>query len=199
VISLLKSKWTASALGSVFFVLVVALSWRTPTIHPVAAAPLAFSQAGPSWSFFNPELEQLITELNKEKAALAARESQLKQWESRLQTERQEINSITQAVHQLQQEFDKNVVRVRDEESPNLKRLARTYTAMEPESAVAIFRQMEDPTLVKILLCMKDTDTAPILAALAKTGEADAKRTAALSERLRQSVPANPTAKSAAR
>jgi flagellar motility protein MotE (MotC chaperone) len=190
-IRLLQSSWAAYLLGTAVYTLTTLLTWRMPAnLSAVLQRTVsATDQAtGPSWMFSNPELDQLISDLKKEKEALATRQSQLREWENRLAAERLEINQVTQAVHRLQEEFDKNVVRVQAEEAINLKRLARTYSAMDPEGAAVIFKQMDDPTLVKILLTMKDVDTAPILEALSKPGEADAKRTAVLVERLRQAI-----------
>jgi hypothetical protein len=44
---------------------------------------------------------------------------------------------------------------------------------------------MDDPAIIKIMVFMKDTDTAAIWEALAKKGDAQAKRAALLSDRLR--------------
>ena len=194
-IRFLQSNWTAYLLGTVVYILTTLLAWRMPAnlarVVQTVVKP-ADATVGPSWTFFNPELDQLIGDLKKEKEALALREAQLHQWEIRLAAERLEINQITQAVHRLQEDFDTNVVRVQAEETGNLKRLARTYSAMDPDGAAHIFRQMDEATLVKILLFMRDADTAPILEALAKPGEAEAKRTAALAERLRQTIGNSP-------
>lgn len=95
---------------------------------------------------------------------------------------------MTQQVGRIQTEFDRNVVRVREEETANLKRLAKIYAAMTPEGAVSILKEMKDDDIVKILAYMKDVETAPILELLAKPGVADAKRTAQISERLKAIV-----------
>jgi hypothetical protein len=56
---------------------------------------------------------------------------------------------------------------------------------MTPEGAAVILKQMEDDQIVKILLFMKDTETAPLLESFAKLSEVEAKRAALVSERLR--------------
>jgi len=133
----------------------------------------------------NPEIEQMITEIKKEKAALADREQKLRQLEDRLLTERAEINQVTQTVHQLQKQFDASVVRVREEETANLKKLAKIHAAMSPEGAALILKEMTDDQIVKILVFMKDDDAAPILETMAKLGKDDSRRVAGLSERIR--------------
>jgi flagellar motility protein MotE (MotC chaperone) len=68
------------------------------------------------------------------------------------------------------------------------------YASMAPENAVLILKQMEDVALVKILTLMKDSEAAPILEALGKQSEAEAKHAAIISERLRLSLAKPPSA-----
>jgi flagellar motility protein MotE (MotC chaperone) len=112
----------------------------------------------------------------------------LNEWASRLDHERNELNQLTNTVFKMQKEFDQSVAKVADEESANLKKIAKTYSLMEPEGAASIFKQMEDPAIVKIMLFMKEAETGPILTALARGGDSDAKRAADLTERLRLAV-----------
>ena len=133
----------------------------------------------------------LISELKKEKETLAAKEKELKDLALRLQTERAELGQITQTVQQLQADFDQNITRVRDEEAANLKKLAKTYSAMTPDGAATIFKALEDPTVVKVMTFMKESETAPILEIMAKQSDAQAKRVAGLLERLRLAVSNN--------
>ena len=189
-IKLLLSHWAASVVGMLLFLATTGLLWRSqgpmdPSANPPADAPRS---NGPSWDYHNPEADLLITEMKQEKETLAKREAQLKEFAERLETERLEINLVLQAVQRLQTEFDDNVVRLTGEEAANVKKLARTYAAMTPEGATPILKQMDETTLVKILATMKESETAPILEAMAKPAEADAKRVAAISERLRLSL-----------
>ncbi len=188
-IRLLQSSWVAAGIGAVLF-LVTAAAVLNPRklLHArqaqiTASAKKQIPHSG--WDFSNPEIDQLIAELKMEKEGLALREQQLKELATRLAAERSEINQTTQAVNRLEKEFDERIVRVREEETANLKKLAKTYAAMSPEGAVAILKQMEDDQIVKILVFIKEGDSAPILEAFAKSGEADAKRVAMISERVR--------------
>jgi flagellar motility protein MotE (MotC chaperone) len=187
---LLKSGWLASLIGALLYLGTTMLIWRPPA--PSQAAPQSSAPAettAPVLDFRNPELDLLIEELKKEKEALAKRQSQLNELAERLRIERLELNQVTQMVHQAEAQFDRNVVRVVQEELVNLKKLARTYAGMSPEGAALIFKQMDEMTLLRVLALMKDSETAPILEAMAKQGEADAKRVAAISERLRVLMP----------
>ena len=199
-IKILHSNWAASAAGMLLYLATTGLAWKLPRAadapgHPTAEAA---QHSGASWDFHNPEVDLLIAEIKQEKESLAKRETQLKQLAERLQTERLEINLVLEAVQRLQTEFDSNVVRVTAEEAANVKKLARTYAAMTPEGAVPILKQMDETTLVKILAVMKEAETAPILQAMAQQGEADAKRVAAISDRLRLSIAAIKETKRAA-
>jgi flagellar motility protein MotE (MotC chaperone) len=123
--------------------------------------------------------------LRIEKEALARREKDLNELAERLQTERMEINVVTQAVHQLQAQIEASIVRISAEEVTNIKKLARTYAAMSPEGAAPIMKELEEGTLIKILAVMRETETAPILEALSRLGADEAKRVAQVTERLR--------------
>jgi flagellar motility protein MotE (MotC chaperone) len=172
--------------------------WRSPQIkfsdHKKIAGRAA-AQAKPSWAFQNPEVDQLISDLRQQKDTLAEKEHILNDLATRLKAEREEIGIVTQKVARLQTEFDRNVVRVREEETANLKRLAKIYGAMTPEGAVSILKEMNDDDVVRILVFMKDPETAPILELLAKPGVSDAKRAALISGRLKSAVYRNPTPK----
>lgn len=140
---------------------------------------------GPSWHFVNPELDQLMAELRSEKELLARKEQQLQELATRLQAERAEINQITQLVYRMQLELDKNIVTIKEEESANLKKLAKVYTAMTPEGAAAIVRELPDEMIVKIFCFMKEAETAAILESLGKGSTNDARRAAEITDQLR--------------
>ncbi|HXJ73036.1 MAG TPA: hypothetical protein VNM37_09285, partial [Candidatus Dormibacteraeota bacterium] len=67
----------------------------------------------------------------------------------------------------------------------NLKRLSKMYASMEPAGAARILRELDDVVVVKILGLMKEAETGLILEAMARLGEPETKRAAALSENLR--------------
>jgi flagellar motility protein MotE (MotC chaperone) len=111
----------------------------------------------------------------------------------RLEAEKAELNLVTQSVHQMQNEFDTNVVHVEESETTNLKRLGKVYADMSPDAAATIFAEQDDNSVVKIMMFMKDAETAAIFEAIAKKSPTDAKRAAGLSERLRLSSHKTPT------
>lgn len=186
---ILKSSLVASIVGLLLYAVVTVVFWKAapPAIvegHPADGEITAHAKS-PSWEFQNPEADALIVELKLEKENLAKREKELNDLAERLQTERLELNVVTQAIYQLQSQFDANVVRLTTEESLNIKKLARTYAAMAPDGAAPIMKELEENTLNKILAVMKETESAPILEAMSRLGPDDAKRVAQITERLR--------------
>jgi len=177
----------SAVIGALVYLAVTVALWRGPKIAaPVSTAAVAKgAPLPPSWEFRSSEIDELIVDLQHQKQVLGDRERQLNELESRLKAERQEIVLITQNVGRMQAEFDRNVLRLHEEETANLKRLAKIYAAMSPEGAVSIFKEMKDDDIVKIFTYMKDAETAPILELLAHGSPADAKRAAQISERLK--------------
>ena len=164
-----------------------------PSQLPTLAAPATeISHSGgnePSWKFRNPEMDQWIIEIKREKEALNLREQQLKDLETRLNAERQEICVVTQTVYQMQVDFDKNVVRLNAQDSDNLKRQAKLLSSMSPEGAAATLGEMNDDDVVRILFTMKADDASIALDTLSKGGKEKAKRAATIIERMRHTLP----------
>lgn len=140
---------------------------------------------GPSWEFVNPELDEMVAELKQQKEDVAAEKKLLLELSERIRTERQELIQMTQQVHRIQQEIDQAIIRVRDDEAANLTKLAKTYGEMTPEGAAMVMKGLDDISLVKVLLVMKEKSSAPIIEMIANGNPVDAKRMALVSERLR--------------
>lgn len=156
--------------------------------RPAAAEPEAAqveNTTGPSWEFNNPELDQLVANLKRERELLTEREKQLDELAARLQAEQAEISRATNTVVQLQRDFDQNVTRLKEEEQLNLKKLSKLYTTMTPEGAALVMKELPDDTLVKLLALMRESELAPLLELLSKPNATDAKRVAVLTDRYR--------------
>src|SRR4051812_46259290 len=190
----LSSPWIGSIIGLVCFLSVTAATWNAAVAKMATeGAQKPLEQQSPeadprSWLFNNVEVEGLVKELREQRETMAKREKDLNEWAERLAAERTELNQLTQAVHRLQKEFDASVSKVAEEEVTNLRKLAKTYSSMEPDGAAGIFKQMDDLSVVRILMFMKDSETGPILASLSKLSEADAKRAGDLTDKLRLAV-----------
>jgi hypothetical protein len=157
---------------------------------PVTARSVAepVNDRGPSWDFFNPDMDRMVDELQRERETLDTQRKQLDDLALRLQAERAEINQITQTVHQLQFEFDKGFLKVKEEEAANLKKLARLFAAMDPEVTIKQFEKMDDDEIVQYLVLKKDTETVSLLETFAKKGDAQTRRVGALTDRLRETL-----------
>jgi flagellar motility protein MotE (MotC chaperone) len=187
-IKILQSNWMCAVLGTICYLVTTVFVWPAPRVgthHARTTISRGMGAPDASWNFWNPEVDQMIADLQVQKRTLASREQELSDWAGRLEVERQEISTITQTVARLQQDFDQQVVRVRETETTNLKKLAKIYSVMSPDGATTILKELPDEQVVKILMFMKDTETAPILELLAKQGQGEAKRAALITERLR--------------
>jgi flagellar motility protein MotE (MotC chaperone) len=190
----LNSPWIGSIVGLIAFLMVTGATWNAATRKIQAAHKAAIdatnhvAKADTPWSFDTVEIDALVKELKEERELLNKREKDLNDLDERLKAERNELIQLTQTVSRMQKDFDLSVSRVTEEETANLKKLAKTYSGMEPDGAANIFKQMDDSSIVKIMLFMKEQETGPILAAMSKGGETEAKRAADLSEKLRVAV-----------
>src|SRR5215207_1444324 len=134
----LNSPWIGSIFGLIAFLAVTAATWNSATrsIQAARAAAEATNNVAQSehpWSFDTAEIDRLVKELRDEREMLNKREKDLNELRARLDSERQELTQLTQAMHRMQQEFDLSVNRVTEEETANLKKLAKTYSGMEPD------------------------------------------------------------------
>jgi flagellar motility protein MotE (MotC chaperone) len=198
-IRLLQKPWMISVVGALAYLGTTFVLLRPERLEAARKAQESpaemMSSLDPSWNFRNPELEQLIAELRREKEAVKLKEQQLQAFEARLQTERNELTLITQSVFRLQREFDQNVIRLKEEEAVNYKKLAKLHAAMSPDGAAGLFREMPDEEVVKIFFYMKVDEVSQILEAFGRLGKAETKRATILTERMRRTIPPTPASK----
>src|SRR4051812_26799036 len=130
-LKLLQSGWVTALIGGIAYCTTTAvLIMSTPVSVPHTEAKEAPKKFAPSWEFYNPEVDLLVKELQKEKEGLAAKAKELSDLAARLDAERAELTVVTQAVHRMQAEFDRNVVRIKEEETANLRKLGKMYSGM---------------------------------------------------------------------
>jgi flagellar motility protein MotE (MotC chaperone) len=186
----LQSPWVTVLAGCLLYLGTMLTLLHTDKLATDREPPSDRSAAdAPSWKFKNPEFDQWIAQMKLEKEALGVREQQLNELQSRLDAERQEITTVTQTVAQLQADFDRNVIRFSAQAADNVKRQAKLVAAMSPEGAAAMFKEMPDDDVVRILFTMKTDEASLILDTISKVGKPEARRAAALTERLRQVLP----------
>jgi flagellar motility protein MotE (MotC chaperone) len=154
-----------------------------------AKAATAAPKKEKGWDFWTIEIENLSNELKEEKAKLHKQAEGLEQREMRLAAERKELDAMRAEIEALRKEIADKVITIRDDEAKNLRALSQTYTNLTPRAAVAIFREMDDQTAVKILFLMKPDVVGPIFEEMSKTSGTDgsplSRRAAILSEKLR--------------
>ena len=190
----LQSKIFAALLGAVIFLLTSAFlttGGLGAADHLRTGSDHRDGVSGPSWMFFNPELDLIIADLKAEREAVALKEKQLNQLALRLRAERAELDEALRGIKNLEQQVDREVFRIKEDEAGNLKKLAKMYAAMEPAGAAKLLRELDDVIIVKVLSLMKEPETALILESFVRLGDAETRRAAGLSENLRSGAPRN--------
>jgi len=202
-ITKLQHPVTVASVGLVLSIGVgVGASWRSLTAiaeQAIAAQP----KKGPTelkrkgWDFWTIEIENLSNELKEERIRQKKQAELLEQRAARLAAEEKEFAKLRADVEALRKQIAEKVIEISADEAKNIRTLAATYTNLTPRAAVAIFREMDDATAVKILSLMKPDIVGPVFEEMSKTGGTDgslARRAALLSEKLRlmkTSKPAN--------
>ena len=182
----IQSPGFAALLGGILYLATTAAILNPSHFAGIKPPPPDYSaDDDPSWKFRNPELDQWLSQIKSQREQLDLRQQQLDEWQTRLNEQMMEISAATQAVSQLQATFNQNVVRLSADEAVNLKRQTKMLSDMSPEGAVAILSQMQDDDVVRLIFTMKDDVASQILDAWSKQGEAQAKRVADITERLR--------------
>lgn len=173
--------------GSLLGVLLPSLKTLTEADIPV---PQKTALPPRIWSFKTEAVDQLVNELQSERAKLSNDRKDFVNLQNQTASERAELEKLRAEITALREEIDARVVEIEERELKNLKTLAQTYTAMNPPQVVAIFREMEENMVVKILALMKASVVGPILGEMAKApdkpgSEPMARRAARISDKLR--------------
>ena len=140
------------------------------------------------WDFWTIEVDSLAAELKDEKARIAKQTEQLDLRAARLTAEQKELEKLRTSIEATRKEIGERVIEISADEQKNLRSLSQTYMNLTPRAAVAIIREMDDTTVVKILSLMKADVVAPIFEEMSKASDKEgalARRAAILSEKLR--------------
>jgi flagellar motility protein MotE (MotC chaperone) len=159
----------------------------SPSAKTDAKMPLP-ANAPRDWVFWTDEINKLAANLKEEREGLDEREKELEQFEKRLTGEREELRKVRTELEGMRREVTDNIPKIEASEKQNVKNLAKTYSAMKPQDAVAVMRELDDSSIVKILASMKADVVGTIFQEMAKAKDADgtlAARAAHLSEQLR--------------
>jgi flagellar motility protein MotE (MotC chaperone) len=172
------------------------LFWRSAGVLVTQAIEIqakALAESQPKkekgWDFWTIEIENLSNELKEERARMRKELDLFEQREARLAAERKELSVMRDEIEGLRKEIAEKVISIRQDEAKNLRALSQTYSNLTPRAAVAIIREMDDVTAVKILFLMKPDIIGPIFEEMSKTTGTDgtplSRRAAILSEKLR--------------
>jgi flagellar motility protein MotE (MotC chaperone) len=112
--------------------------------------------------------------------------------------EEQDLGKVRSDIESMHRQMEERITTISADESKNLRSLAQTFSNLTPKAAVAIFREMDDVTAIKILSLMKPDVVGPIFEEMAADTEGEnsmAHRAAVLSDKLRllRSTPAPST------
>lgn len=152
------------------------------------AGHVEMEAADSPWGFWTVEIDNLATELKDQRAGIKKREEAVAAREARLAADQVELTQLRTQIEGLQKELSTRFIEIQADEAKNLKTLATTYSNVTPKSAVTIFREMDDQTIVKIMSLMKTDVTSAIFEEMAKAAATEpqlAKRAAAISEKIR--------------
>lgn len=141
-----------------------------------------------NWDFLTPEIEELRKELKERLETVARREEELQDYDKRLKAERGEVDKLKHEIEAVRDDLSHRLIEIEVSEQKNLKTLAATYSGVQPTAALAIFKEMDDEMVVKILAFMKPDPVGQILQEMARTKDGEgtlAGRAAAISYKLR--------------
>jgi hypothetical protein len=140
------------------------------------------------WNFKVDEIEGLVDSLAKQRKALEQREADIVKLGAQQIAERGELEKLRADLQISRDQLTNALVEVRDVEAKNLRVLAQTYSGMSPQAVVAIFSEMDEGMVVKMISLMKNDKAAAVFQEMARTAGKDgsmAKRAARISEKLR--------------
>lgn len=207
-IAKLRNPYVAGGIGLALSLAVgIGTSWRPISAaleQAVAAAALAAAQVENEpeklkrrgWDFWTIEIDNLSNELKEERDRLRKQAEALDLRAARLAAEEKEFAKVRADVELLRREIADRVVEIAADETKNIRSLAQTYSNLTPRAAVAIIRELDDTTAVKILSLMKPDIVGPIFEEMSNGKNVDAalaRRAAVLSEKLRLMRASKPT------
>jgi flagellar motility protein MotE (MotC chaperone) len=187
----LKSPWILAVLGILLGTGTIAAVLVMKMGKLEIAQPELVAEKIPDriqWNFLTPAIEEMRADIESRLDSVNERETELKEYSVRLQAERAEIEKLTRDLEGMRAALADTFFEIQSTEEKNLKILETTYTGLSPTAALAIFREMDDETVVKILAFMKPEPVGRILEEMTQTTEGEdtlAGRAAVISNKLR--------------
>ena len=136
---------------------------KPPPPKPPAAQPEPPTPAEPPVS----DAERtLLQDLRARRAALDAREAGIQSREAVLGATEKRLAARVEELQGLQTRLEALDQTRRERDDANWRSLVKTYEAMRPRDAAAIFNELDQPVLIQVLDRMKEAKAAPVLAAM---------------------------------
>lgn len=132
------------------------------------------------------DIETLTKQLREKENQLALKEKQMKEHEDRIDQMQHELDGKQAEIIRYQEMISQTVTQVLEAEKKNVSKLAKVFSMMPPEEAVAIVRKLDDQTVVSVLGLMKDRASAKILGSYATLGDIHAERVARISAMMKK-------------
>lgn len=146
-----------------------------PSAQPAAPGPEAGPAApdgeqaagkGEASQNFTPSQVEVLQRLAERRDALDARERTIDQREALLQVTEQRIEQKIGELQTIKKELQTLLGEAKADQQTQLESLVKIYETMKPKEAANIFEAMENKGMIDIISRMKETKTAPILAAM---------------------------------
>lgn len=118
---------------------------------------------GPSWTYVNPKLNELILELRTRLEKVKEKEEELKLWELQLEEELTHIRGITNVVENIRAEVNLAANKLTKTEETNIRSLLPLYKSLDPADAASLIEKKSDAEIAKIFHLLKAEEYTPII------------------------------------
>lgn len=136
---------------------------QAPAAQPPRSVPPTRSLLEEASPLVDPAERALLMDLRERRVELDRRERALAERELVLGAMEKRISVRLDELALLQQRLDAASREQRDRGEAGWRGLVRTYEAMRPRDAAAIFNDLDLPVLLEVLDRMKETRAAPVL------------------------------------
>jgi len=144
---------------------------------------------GPSWTYLNPKLNELILELRIRLEEVKKKEDELKLWEQQIEKESLYIRNITNRVEDIKTQVNKVARKISTDEDANLKKLLELFKSLETSQTATILEPMSDEKISRIFSLLKPADVGPIVDLWLKQGGAMKDRVLRILDTYQDAVP----------
>ncbi|WP_207476449.1 MotE family protein [Arenibaculum pallidiluteum] len=109
---------------------------------------------------------EMIQRLNERREELDRRAREIEQREALMKAAEQQIDKKVAELSTLRGNIEKLLRQVDEQQAAQLDSLVKIYETMKPKEAALIFQELDMPVLLSVLQRMKESKSAPILAAM---------------------------------